>query len=214
MEACFRRTVKKRAAFKMAEQLESQGRFNDAVRVALPVADQYPDDDVAQVLVGRLFAQMGEFKFAEEALRRARQLAPQKVQPHYLLSLLLTQEGQKLKQSGDKGRAEALFREAVALARETLSIKADYGFAHMALGLAYKELGQSAEARAALESAVRGNPEYAEMHLHLAEILDESKCATEAEERYQQALRLAAPGTPWRARVEARLADLKRLPKK
>jgi Flp pilus assembly protein TadD len=213
LDECFRRAVKKRSAFRVAENLESQGRFAEAARVLLPVVEDYPDDDVAQSFVGKLFAQLGDLTSAERALRRARQLAPQKVQPHYLLSLVLIQEGQRRKQGGDKVRAEALFREAASLAREALAIKPDYGFAHMALGLALSDLGQKAEARAALETAVRCNPEYAEMHLNLAEVLDELKSVNEARDRYQQALVLAPPGTPWRTRVEARLAELKAPPK-
>ena len=142
IDSCLLRAAKKRSAFKVAENLESQGRFAEAVRVVLPVVEEYPDDDVAQSFVGRLFAQLGEFALAERALRRARQLAPQKVQPHYLLSLVLIQEGEKRKQGGDKVRAEALFREAASLAREALAIKPDYGLAHMAHGLALNDLGR------------------------------------------------------------------------
>jgi tetratricopeptide (TPR) repeat protein len=219
IDACFLRAVKKRSAFRMAENLEAQGRFTEALQIAVPLAEEYPDDDVAQLLVGRLFAQVGEFAQAERALRRARQIAPRKVQPHYLLSLQLIQhgqqlkliqQGQKLKADGNTGGADALFREAAALAREALSIKPDYGFAHMALGLALKELGQKAEARSALEDAVRCSPEYAEMHLRLAEVLDELDRAPEARERYQQALLLAPPNAPWRGRVEARVEELKK----
>ena len=106
IDACFIRAVKKRNAFKVAENLESQGRFSEALRMVLPVLEEYPDDDVVQAFAGRLFAQVGDFTSADQALRRARQLAPQKAQPHYFLSLVLIQEGQKRKQSGDKRRAE------------------------------------------------------------------------------------------------------------
>jgi tetratricopeptide (TPR) repeat protein len=208
IDACFVRAVKKRSAFKVAEGLESQGRFAEAEKVASQLAERAPDDDVAQLLEGRLLAQMGDLSSAELALRRARRLAPQKTQSHYLLALVLLQQGQSWKRGGDGKRAESLFREAAALAREALAIKPDFGFAHMALGLSQKELGQAPEARASLEAAVRCSPEYAEMHLNLAELLDELKRPDEARERYRQALRLAAPGTPWRGKAEARLAEL------
>ncbi len=214
IDGCFRRAVKKRSAYRVAENLEAQGRFAEALKVAGPVVEEYPDDDMAQLMVGRLFAQMGNFRQADAALRRARQIAPQKTQPHYLLSILLIQEGEKRQRAGDNAQAEALFREAVSLARESLAIKPDYGVAHMALGLALKGLGEKADAAKALEEAVRCSPEHAELHWRLAEVLDELGRSDEARDRYQHAIQLAPPGAPWRTGAETRLAKLKKSAKK
>lgn len=208
IDACFRRVVKKRSAFRVAEALEAQGRFAEALERVLPLVERNPDDDVALGTVGRLHVQMGNFPAAEEALRKARRVAPQKVQSHYTLTLLLLEEGKNRKRLGDAARAEALFREAAGSAREALAIKPDYGLGHFLLGGALFELGQLAEARAAFEAAVRCSPEHAEIHLNLADVLHELGAAPEARARYEQALKLAPPGVPWRKRAEARLAEL------
>ncbi|HEV3438662.1 MAG TPA: tetratricopeptide repeat protein [Gemmata sp.] len=203
--------VKKRNSFKMAENLEAQGRFDEAVQKVRSVVESYPDDDVAQTFLGRLLAQMGDFQGSERALQQAVQLAPHKVYPHYIQSLLLIRQGEA---QGNKVQAEAKFQEAVNHSRQALAIKPDYGFAHMALGLALKHLGKTAEAAKELQEAVRCSPEYAEMHLRLAEVLVDLGRKDEACSRYEEALRLASPGTPWRASVQARLTELQKVVKK
>jgi tetratricopeptide (TPR) repeat protein len=162
--------------------------------------------------LGKILAQTGDFRGAEESLRKAVQLAPQRVQPRYYLSFLLVKKGEEVSREGDSGqaRAEELFREAASLARQALAIKPDYGYAHMALGLSLKHLGERAEALAALRQAVRCNPEFAELHFQLGETLAEEGQATEARQRLEQALRLASPGTVWRKTAEARLAELQK----
>jgi tetratricopeptide (TPR) repeat protein len=205
---------KKRSVYKIAEALEAQGQFAEAIRRVGPVLDEHPDDDVGQALLGRLFAQLGNSAAAERALRRAQALAPHKIQAYYYLSLTLVQEGERREARGEKTEAQKLYAEAADQAREALKRKPDYGLAHMALGLALKHLGKRDEAVAAFEQAVRCNPEHAEIHWHTAEALAEAGRTADAIPRFEQALRLAPPGTPWRASTEARLAELKKKVKK
>ena len=47
-----KRAVKKRAAFKVAESLEGQGQFDEALRRLGPVAEEFPDD----IEYARMFA--------------------------------------------------------------------------------------------------------------------------------------------------------------
>ncbi|MDB5311785.1 MAG: hypothetical protein JWO38_5987 [Gemmataceae bacterium] len=206
--------VKKKNSYKIAESLEAQGRFAEAVRVVAPVAEEYPDDDTAQLELGRLLAQKGDYQEAEVALRRARQLAPHKVHAHYYLSLVRLQLGEAHERAGDKTRAGAYYQDTASLARAALAVKPDYGFAHMALGLALKHLGRPAEALTELQQAVLCSPEYAEIHKHLADLLADLGRRDEARVRYEQALRLAPPEAPWRAAAQARLADLQKPAKK
>jgi Flp pilus assembly protein TadD len=201
---------KKRKRYKLAEQFESAGRFRDSANVLRPLAADFPDDYLPQMTLGKVLGQTGDFRGAEEALRRALQLAPDKVQTHYYLSFLLLNKGEEAIREGDssRARAEELFREAASLARQALAIKPDYGYAHMVLGLSLKHLGERAEALAALRQAVSCNPEFAELHFHLGEALAEEGQTAEARPRLEQALRLAPPGATWRKTAEARLAEL------
>jgi tetratricopeptide (TPR) repeat protein len=199
---------KKRNRYKLAENLEAAGRLTEAARVLAPLTEEDPNDDLAQLTLGKMLARLGNFAAGERALRRALALAPRKVQPHYYLALLLEMEGEALAKRGDAARAEACFREAAGAARAALALKPDYGVAHMALGLARKRLGDRAGAKAAFAEAVRCNPEHGELHYYLAESLFAEGKAGDARPRYEQALRLAPPGAPWRAAAEARLAEL------
>jgi tetratricopeptide (TPR) repeat protein len=201
--------VRKRSRYRLAEQLEAAGRPGDAVSVLAPLARDYPDDDLVHLTLGKLLGQTGDLGAAEQALRTARRLAPDKVQVYYYLGLVLFQQGDNLSHKGDKGRGRAAFEEAAAMAHRAVALKPDYGFAHMAEGLALKRLGRREEALAAFRRAVRCNPEFAEMHFHLGEALAESGHAEEARARLEQALRLAPPGAGWRPAAQARLERLK-----
>ena len=117
--------------------------------------------------------------------------------------------GPRRQQRADVARQVAVDRRD-PLAREALARKPDYGFAHMSLGLALKQLGKKTEAVKSLEEAVRCTPEYADIHLHLAEALADAGRAADAVPRFEEALRLAPPDWPRRTTAEARLAELKK----
>jgi tetratricopeptide (TPR) repeat protein len=203
--------VKKKNRYRLADQLEAGGRFAEAVVVLRPLAADYPDDYLPQLTLGKLLAQTGDFRSAEVALRRALRLAPDKVQTHYYLGLLLLKEGEQLDQGGEgRARAVELFREAASYARQALAIKPDYGFAYMALGLSLKHLGQRSEALTTLRQAVLCNPEFAELHFYLGETLAEEGRGDEARLRLEQALRLAPPQADWRQAAQSRLAQLQK----
>jgi tetratricopeptide (TPR) repeat protein len=206
-------SVKKRNRFRLAESLQAAGNYPEAVAVVRPMTAEYPDDYLPPLLLGQCLAQMRDYRGGESALRQALRLAPDKVQTHYYLALLLFEEGEELSKQGEEGRkrAEVLFREAEASARQALALKPDYGFALMALGLSLKHLGQRTEALAALRQAVRCNPEFADLHLRLAEMLAEDGQYAEARSAFEQALRLA-PEAPWRQDVQARIAALPKSP--
>jgi tetratricopeptide (TPR) repeat protein len=204
-------TVTDRNRYRRAEQLEFAGRLTEAAAILRPMAAAHPDAYLPHLTLGKVLAQTGEQREAELALRRALRLAPDKVQAHYYLALLLFNKGAALAGQGDDGRiqAEKHFQEAASLARQALTIKPDYGFAHMALGLSLMRLGQKTEALAALRQAVRSNPEFAELHYRLGEALADDSQEAEAHGRFEQALQLAPPDAPWRQEVQDRLAKWK-----
>ena len=208
------RAVKKRAALRVTETLEAQGQYEEALRALAPAAEDFPADDVIQMTQGRLLAQMGDYSGGEAAVRRALIASPNKIQAHYFLSLILIEKGKARERSGNKSQAAASFVEAADSARRALDAKPDYGFAHMALGLALKSQGKIDEAAKSFEEAVRCTPEHGEIQLRLGELLADLNRTAEAIPRFEQALRLAPPNAAWRASAEARLAKLREPTKK
>jgi tetratricopeptide (TPR) repeat protein len=141
---------------------------------------------------------MGQLDEAEQHLLKARDLAPDKIQINYLLSLVSFNRGEAIsrQRDGDPEKAKAYFESAAKLARDVLVQRPDYGFAHMSLGLALKQLGQQAESVQELREAVHCNPEYADIHLFLGEALAQEGNIAEARFHLQQAKLLANPNDP------------------
>ena len=203
------RAVKKRERYRRVEQLEAAGRYRDAVAVLVPMTEQFPDDALPHLTLGKMLGQTGDYARAEVALRKAMRLDPDTVQPLYFTSLVLYLQGEALaKDKRTEERAQACFREAAELARNALRLQPDYGFAHMSLGLALKRQGRPAEAIDALRKAVRCNPELAEIHYYLGETLAEQGHGAEARTQLDAALRLAEPHVAWRKAAEERLGKL------
>jgi tetratricopeptide (TPR) repeat protein len=170
--------VKKRSRYRKAEDLETSGKKEEALKEWRALAEDYPDDDAVLISIGKLAGTLQHFDEAVRALRRAQKLAPQKVLPHHYLSLALYAQGELLVlHQGDPAQAEALFRETESLARQVLAIKPDFGMAHMILGLCLKSQGRPTEAVAELRQSVRCNPENAELHFRLGEILVQTAVA-------------------------------------
>jgi tetratricopeptide (TPR) repeat protein len=205
------KAVKKRARVRKAEHLESVGRVREAVGEWASLVRDFPDDDVILTNFGKITGRTGRYAEAEQALRKARQVAPEKMLPHYYLALVLyTQAEQHLRTGGERGWTQARLREAVELARQALAIKPDYGVAHMTLGLCLKLLGQRDEAVVELRQAVQCSPEYAELHFRLGEILAEAgREPDEARARLEQALQMVGPEVFWRQTATDLLARLR-----
>jgi tetratricopeptide (TPR) repeat protein len=200
--------VTKRNRYRLADLLEAAGKPREAAAVLRPMLTQYPDDYLPRISLGKILGHLGKQKEAEEILREALRLAPEKIQSHYYLSLVLFLQAEQAKSRGDRKVAEKLYREAVLQARETLRLKPDYGFAYMPLGLSLKGLGQRTEALIELRKAVRCSPEHAELHFYLGDLLAEDGQASEARSQLQQAVDMAPANAPWRQSAVERLAAL------
>jgi tetratricopeptide (TPR) repeat protein len=185
---------RKRDRNRAAENLEAAGQLDAAARILADTVARYPDDYLPRLVLGRVLTQLGRFDAAEEHLLRARALAPDKTQSHYLLALLWYTRGEALTQ-GKAGGAGELFEKAVAAARKALEIQPDFGVAHMVAGLSLKRLGRKAEAVEALRLAAHCNPEHAEHHLNYGTILAEEGRKGEARPFLERALALA-PNDP------------------
>jgi tetratricopeptide (TPR) repeat protein len=196
---------RKRDRYRLAEQLEAEGKYPQAVDILKGLAEAYPDDYLPQLMLGKVLPQMGQFQLGEKYLHKARELAPDKLQVPYLLGLVYFKQGEAL-QRARPGEAKALFEKSVRYARQALDLKPDYGFAHMCLGRSFLALGRRAEALAAARQAVHCNPEYADNHLFLGTVLLEENNLREARYYLEQA-RLLAPPTD--RRPEGALEELR-----
>lgn len=199
-------SIKKKARLRLVDSLEASGRMREATAVLRPMLEEYPDDYLPRLTLGKLLGQLGENRQAEALLREALRLAPDKVQGHHYLSLVLYGQAEEAARAGEMDRAAALYRQAADSARHALALKSDYGLASMSLGLALKRLGQSDDALEALRQAVRCNPEYGELHFYLGELLSEKGQHEEARNQLRRAVEMAPPDAPWKANARALLS--------
>ena len=81
----------------------------------------------------------------------------------------------------------------------------DYVEARANLGCVLAETGQSDLAVAAFEGALRYHADYADVHYHLARVLDDANQRAKAEEHWRAFLDLA-PDSPWADEARDRLA--------
>lgn len=186
---------RKKHRFSAVDQLESAGHPERAVAILQEMVQDYPDDDLVHLMLGRVVAQLGDYAGAGVHLKKAIDLSPDKHQPYYLLGLAELRRGEALLAAGEARRGDAIaaFKKSEEAARHVLSVRPDYGYAHMALGLALKNLGKKPESLAALRQAVHCNPEYAENHYFLGMALVEEGKLDEARPYFEQALLLADP---------------------
>jgi tetratricopeptide (TPR) repeat protein len=201
--------VIKSGLYRQAAILESAGKLREAANVLQPIVEKYPDDYRARLSLGRVLGQLGEHPRATLLLCDVCRLEPDNVQAHYYLSLTLFEQAEKLRQQeSDAKEAEKLYQDAAEYARRALAIKKDYGYAHVTLGLSLRRLGRHADAMAAFREAVHCNPELAEAHYFLGEMLADKGDPDEARKQLEQALALAPPNTSWRQEAAAHLAAL------
>jgi tetratricopeptide (TPR) repeat protein len=195
--------LRKRERYRAVENLEAQRQFGKAADILSQMIASDPDDYMPHLVLGKILPQMGQLSKAEEHLLKARELAPDKIQVHYYLSLVFYNEGEQqwTAPSGDRKRAEELVDKAIASARQVLSLRPDFGFAHMVLGLSFKLLGRRDEAIAELREALHCNPEYADNYLFLGQALADAGQSDEARSCLEQA-RLLSPPDDTRAKTE------------
>ncbi len=202
---CQRLAVSKPERFRRIEQLEEQGRRQEAVALLGELVQSQPDSR-AYIGLGKNLGQLGDYAGAEQALRTALQLSPRSAQAHYYLGKVFWARAEQRWQKGeDRSQAEAWFRTAAEHARQVLALRSDHAMAHLLLGLCLLRLGQRAEALTSLTAAVQCSPDLSETNLRLGEALAEAGRVDEARGYLEQAARLASPDDP---RPRAALARL------
>jgi len=172
-----------------AEALEKQGQLREATKILMEVAEQFPDDR-SYVALGVALAKLGNDAAAERLLRESLRQAPDKVNAHYALSVVLFRQGEQRRKSDATAAAEK-YRAAAASARRAVELKPDHALAYLYLGQALNALGQKKDALDAFRMAVRCRPELAEGHLQLGEALAAEGHKDEALVHLQYAVELA-----------------------
>jgi tetratricopeptide (TPR) repeat protein len=159
-----------------ADRLALDGRSADAVALLQQTLRVYPDADDVWLQLGQLQLKMRDGRAAEQALRRATELAPrQHLNVYYL------------------GVAQIVLdnlQGAAACFRKALELKPDYAPAHHNLGKCLSEAGDVAGARDAYRTALRCEPNLFESHMGLATLQANTGQLAEALEHARHAVRL------------------------
>ena len=156
--------------------LFNRGQLDEVRSRAGALLRQYPASVMLWNLLGASSAQYGQLDAAEQAFRKATELAPR--QP-----LLFNNLGNVLQQLGRSGEAIECYGKAIQL-------KPDYADAHYNKGLALSELEKLDDAAASYRQALKLRPEYPEALLNLGNVLKQQNRAEEAVECYNRALRI------------------------
>ena len=135
----------------LIQWLSRQARWSEAIPLGRELCELEPDQPQAWTSLGHLLAKEGQTSEAEAAFLRAVQLAPQQAEAYAALAELHVAPG--------RSAAEALpfAQQAVALAPTAHH--------HFLLATAHWRAGDAASARAALEQAIRLNPNEPEYRL-------------------------------------------------
>jgi tetratricopeptide (TPR) repeat protein len=176
------------------QEMEAQGRTEDALEYLQRLAVTSPDEDVCFTL-GHALLRRNELARAAAALRQALGFNPRNVKAHYLLAEALLREGEK--RGGDPGgkeQARELFGQAVRASAEAVRLQEGHAHAHLTRARALQHLGRKEEALAALRAAVVAGPQFSETHLALGEALAEAGQIDEALKHLEDAVRVAGPG--------------------
>jgi tetratricopeptide (TPR) repeat protein len=184
---CLQAAVGRPARFQYVQQMEAQRRYRDAVAVLREMVEERPDAQVYAGLADDLGA-LGDQRGSEEAARQALRLAPESVQAHYLLARSLWAQAEQAEGEAARAgyraalaaAGEALARkpdhaqghllrgrclrrlgeraEGLAALRRAAQCGPHLADAHLQLGEALAEDGQTAEARTHLGHAVELSP--------------------------------------------------------
>jgi tetratricopeptide (TPR) repeat protein len=185
--------VGKQARLARLQTLVGQGRLEEAGPLASQLKQDYPD--VSWLVEGRQQTAKGNSTAAEQAFRKAIELAPDSIDAHFDLGTLLFKQG-------NYGAAAESFRRVTQLEPE-------YGPAYLALGRCCSKQGDQVGAIRAFRAALQYMPHDADTHRDLGDLLAQHGQVAEARVHLERALQLQ----PGDARTRQLLEDVsKRLP--
>jgi tetratricopeptide (TPR) repeat protein len=166
--------IGKQARLARLQTLHRQGRDGEARALAGQLEDDYPD--VYWLVEGREQMARGNFAAAEQALRKAIELAPESVDARFDLGTALFEQRN--------------YRAAADCFRKVTELEPGYGPAYQRLGRCLVSQGDRAEALRAFQAAVRYVPQNAEVRRELGELLAREGREAEAVIQLRQVLQL------------------------
>jgi tetratricopeptide (TPR) repeat protein len=176
IEEVVRLRIGKQVGLARADRLLSQNHFSEAIALLQGIVGDYPDSDWAWLLLGRAFLGRKELPAAEDALRKAAQLANRSIEVQFYLGVVLL-----LRE--DPRAAATCFRRAT-------EIKPDFAEAHHNLGYCLLRQGDRTGALEAFRRAVLCKPNFGDAHRDLADVLAQKGELTESLVHLRYALQL------------------------
>ncbi len=159
--------------------LVRQSHWKNDILLWSSAAETDPGSSTVRFRLGVAYLQSGLIGEAEQEFSKGLALSQTSNAIHAALYAHLAITKQLLNQ----GQVEDLYRKA-------LSIDPNYFTAHFNLGLFYKQNHRDTEAIVQFEAALKGNPNSAEAHRHLAELLKQKGQTRESEDHFQRAKEL------------------------
>lgn len=192
------------ARFQQIQQMELRGDHRGAVDQLTVLIQEQPDYR-AYVALGEELEKLGDFGRAEQSLRAAIALAPEKFKAYHQLSRLLWMRASK-NALASSPRVRTEFEETVACARKAIACRSDHAMSYVVLGLALRELGEREKALQAFRTAVECGPNLTDAHFYLGETLADAGQFAEARLALQRAAELSSEDP----RLQKALAKLKK----
>lgn len=182
--------VGRRGREREIDDLEKQGKIEEALRAYLEELRQHPTT-WAYIGAGKNLARLNDYNRAVPLLRQAVRLDPDSTQAQFTLAQLQFAHAEKeWQQAPGSEEIKGWFREVVEHARRATELKPDHAMAYLFWGLSLKYLGDPAAAVVPLQRGVACRPEQIELQLALGETLLECGRLAEAETHLQNASRL------------------------
>lgn len=198
-------TAGRPAHYRQIEELETHEDYREAARQLAKLIHERPEYQ-AYVGLGRNLGKVGDFARAEQALRTAIDMDPDKFRAYYELGRLLWTWAETDRRNNIE-QSKARYEEGAAFARRAIARRPEHAMAHIVLGLCLRGLGEQKAALEAFRTAVECGPDLTDAHFRLGETLADAGQLAEARAALERAVQLARPDDP---RPRAALAKLKK----
>jgi tetratricopeptide (TPR) repeat protein len=154
---------------------EDAKNFPEFLKHAKLLASRYPDDGLAQYILGVAYAKLNFFPDAAAAFRQAIKLRPDNIDAWNNLGWACAQSGR--------------FAEAIAAFEQLVRLTPNDAQAWNSLGDAHADLGHPSDAIVAYQKAVELQPDFAEAHFKLGAALANQGKPAEAIDAFRLALK-------------------------
>ena len=162
------------AQFRIAAELQKQGKLEDAIKVYHKALAMKPDYADAYSNIGVALVDQGKPEEAIEAFRKTLAIKPDHAEAYLNIGYALKHQGQ--------------LEEAIKSYNKALAIKPDYADAYNNIGVALADQGKPEEAIEACKKALAIKPNDAEAFLNMGNALKDQGQLKEAIRAYNNAL--------------------------